>query len=205
MSRHAVETADRLPEDLLERVLAGLGYSGKPVPDHAGLEALYAAWCRRVPFDNTRKLIHLRANDPAPLPGDSPSDFFEAWLESGASGTCWAIHGALTSLLMACGFDARRGNGTMLAAPNLAPNHGTTSVRLAGRTLLVDGCIQHGEPLALKTECETTVEHPAYGVRARPESGATWMVRRRSPLAPDGYDCRINSLSSDLDSIRSYH
>ena len=57
-------SGDRVPEDLLERVLAKLGFSSKPVADRAGLEALYAAWCRGVPFDNTRKLIHLRANDP---------------------------------------------------------------------------------------------------------------------------------------------
>ena len=205
MSRYAVETGDSVPENLLERVLAKLGFSSQPVADRAGLDALYAAWCRGVPFDNTRKLIHLRANDPRPLPGDSPTDFLEAWLEHGAGGTCWAVHGALTSVLATCGFDARRGIGTMLAAPNLAPNHGTTSVRLAGQTLLVDGCIQHGEPLALETGAETAIEHPAYGVRVRPEAGATWMVRWRSPLAPDGFDCRINSLAGDADSFRSYH
>jgi N-hydroxyarylamine O-acetyltransferase len=182
MSRQSVAAENRVPEDLLERVLTKLGFSSKPVADRAGLDALYAAWCRGVPFDNTRKLIHLRANDPGPLPGDSPTDFLEAWLEHGAGGTCWAVHGALTSVLATCGFDARRGIGTMLAAPNLAPNHGTTSVRLAGQTLLVDGCIQHGEPLALETRAETAIEHPAYGVQARPEAGATWMVRWRSPL-----------------------
>jgi N-hydroxyarylamine O-acetyltransferase len=205
MSPDLVAAEDRVPEELLERVLAKLGFSSKPVADRAGLEALYAAWCRGVPFDNTRKLIHLRANDPARLPGDLPTDFLAAWLEYGAGGTCWAVHGALTSVLVACGFDARRGIGTMLAAPNLAPNHGTTSVRLAGHTLLVDGCIQHGKPLALETGSATTVEHPAYGVRARPEPGATWMLRWRSPLAPDGFDCRINSLSGDIDSFRSSH
>jgi len=41
-------------------------------------------------MDNVRKLIHLRANDPAPLPGDTPEDFFGAWLVHGAGGTCWA-------------------------------------------------------------------------------------------------------------------
>ena len=31
------------------------------------------------------------------------------------------------------------------------------------------------------------------------------MVRWRSPLAPDGFDCRIDSLSGDVDSFRAYH
>lgn len=43
--------------------------------DSSQSEALYAAWCRSVPFDNTRKLIALRAGDPGPLPGDSPRGF----------------------------------------------------------------------------------------------------------------------------------
>src|SRR5215467_1171360 len=126
----------RIPESLAERVLAKLGFSRKPIVDRTGLESLYSAWCRNVPFDNTRKLVHLRANDASPLPGDSPTDFLEAWLACGAGGTCWSMHGALTSVLEACGFDARRGLGTMLVAPNLPPNHGTTSVRLEGSRLL---------------------------------------------------------------------
>jgi len=199
-----VQATERISEDLAERVLAKLGYSRKPAADRAGLEALYAAWCRNVPFDNARKLIHLRASDPSPLPGDSPTDFLEAWLSCGAGGTCWAMHGAVTAVFEACGFDARRGIGTMLVAPNLPPNHGTSSVRLDGRAYLVDGCIQHGTPLPLETALETAVDHPAYGVRARPERDK-WIVRWRSPFAPDGFDCRIETLAGDADSFRSYH
>jgi N-hydroxyarylamine O-acetyltransferase len=193
-----------IPEQLAECVLARLGFSRKPATDRAGLATFYAAWCRSVPFDNTRKLIHVRRNDPAPLPGDSPADLLEGWLACGAGGTCWAMHGALTAVLEACGFDARRGIGTMLVAPHLPPNHGTTSVRLDDRVYLVDGCIQHGEPLPLEAASETAVEHPAYGVRARPE-GDKWIVRWRSPFAPDGFDCRIDTLASDVDAFREYH
>ena len=194
----------RIPESLAERVLAKLGFSRKPSVDRDGLESLYAVWCRSVPFDNTRKLVHLRANDPSPLPGDSATDFLNAWLAFGTGGTCWSMHGALTAVLEACGFDARRGIGTMLVAPDLPPNHGTTSVRLEDETLLVDGCIQHGKALVLDATAETAVEHPAYGVRARPE-GAKWVVRWRSPFAPDGFDCRIDSLASDAESFHAYH
>jgi N-hydroxyarylamine O-acetyltransferase len=197
-------SAQPLPPQLLERVLARLGFSAPPAPDRAGLAALYAAWCRSVPFDNVRKLIHLRAGDPAPLPGDTPEDFFAGWLAHGAGGTCWAVHGALTALFSASGFDARRGIATMLVAPNLPPNHGTASVRMDGEALLVDGCMQHGEPLPLDAARETQVAHPAYGVRARPE-GAKWLVRWRSPFTLDGMDCRIESLAGDAASFRSLH
>ena len=37
--------------DLLERVLTKLGLSDRPAPTLDGLQALYAAWCRKVPFD----------------------------------------------------------------------------------------------------------------------------------------------------------
>jgi N-hydroxyarylamine O-acetyltransferase len=132
-------------------------------------------------MDNLRKLVHLRADDPGPLPGDTPEDFFAGWLAHGTGGTCWAVHGALTALLEACGFEARRGIGTMLVAPDLPPNHGLTSVRLDDETLLVDGCILHGEPLLLMRR-ETAVEHLLGAHGPQRAMGRRW----RSPFAPDG-------------------
>jgi N-hydroxyarylamine O-acetyltransferase len=188
----------------VERVLERLGFSARPAADRGGLAALYAAWCRSVPFDNARKLIALRAGSPAPLPGDAAEDFLEAWLAHGVGGTCWAMHTALTAVFAACGFDARRAIATMLVAPDLPPNHGSATVRLGGETLLVDGCIQHGEPLPLEAARDTAIAHPAWGVRARPVDG-TWLVRWRSPFAPEGFDCRIDSLAGDASAFRSYH
>jgi hypothetical protein len=87
--------AEALSMDSRERVLMKLGLSEYPTPTLDGLRALYAAWCRKVPFDNVRKLIHIHHHDPAPLPGDDATDFFEAWLTYGTGGTCWAGNGAL--------------------------------------------------------------------------------------------------------------
>ena len=50
---------DVLTPQLLEAVLAKLGFSDRPPPTLEGLRQVYAAWCRRVPFDNVRKLIHI--------------------------------------------------------------------------------------------------------------------------------------------------
>lgn len=61
-------TIDGLATGLLERVLMRLGLSGRPAPDLTGLHTPYAAWCRTVPFDNVRKLIHVNNRDPGPLP-----------------------------------------------------------------------------------------------------------------------------------------
>jgi hypothetical protein len=66
----------RLAPELIERILIRLGLSARPEPTFGGLRLVYAAWCRNVPFDNVRKLIHLHRHDPRPLPGDDPRDFF---------------------------------------------------------------------------------------------------------------------------------
>src|ERR671930_2797359 len=92
--RHSMACkTEELSIDLLERVLMKLGLSNRPAPTLDGLQTLYAAWCRKVPFDNVRKLIHLYNHDPGPLPGDDATDFFNAWLTYGTGGTCWAGHG----------------------------------------------------------------------------------------------------------------
>ena len=94
-----------LNDELLERVLAALGFSHRPERSPAGLRAVYAAWCQKIPFDNVRKLIHLRAGKEAPFPGGVAEDFFEGWLKYGTGGTCWAGAGACHALLSTLGFD----------------------------------------------------------------------------------------------------
>jgi N-hydroxyarylamine O-acetyltransferase len=48
-------TSDGLEAGWLERVLVRLGFSGHPDPDLEGLRTVYAAWCRKIPFDDVRK------------------------------------------------------------------------------------------------------------------------------------------------------
>src|SRR5690348_16732226 len=103
-----------LPAELVERVLAKLGFARRPEPTLENLRRLYGAWCQRVPFDNVRKLIHLRAGNRGPLPGGTAEDFFEAWLKHGTGGTCWANAGACHALWQSLGFDVERGLGTMM-------------------------------------------------------------------------------------------
>jgi N-hydroxyarylamine O-acetyltransferase len=189
---------------LRERVLAQLGYAAAPGADLAGLADLYARWCRRVPFDNLRKLVHLRSGAPGPLPGDHPEDFFAAWLDHGTGGTCWAGNGALAALLTSLGFETERGIATMLVAPDLPPNHGTVCVRLDAARWLVDASILHGEPLRLDAARESEVAHGAYGVRARPD-GAKWLVRWRPIHKPDGFDCRIDAFGASAAEFRTLH
>ncbi len=197
-----------LPENLVDRVLAKLQLSRRPEPTLAGLHALYSAWCRRVPFDNIRKLIHVRRGDPGPLPGDAPEDFLGHWLRCGAGGTCWAGNGALCALLTALGFDARRAIATMLAASDSPPNHGSTTVSFDGLRYLVDASMLHDEPLPL--------DEPLLDGRAPVSASAAWKVdcgrrdghwsiRWRPLHKPDGLDCRIERFDVDEAAFRRMH
>ncbi|MEP6884667.1 MAG: arylamine N-acetyltransferase [Gammaproteobacteria bacterium] len=199
-----------LPEDLVDRVLAKLELARRPEPTLEGLHAVYSSWCRRVPFDNIRKLIHVRRQDPGVLPGDDARDFFDGWIRYGAGGTCWAGNGALCALLRALGFDARRAVGTMLVAADLPPNHGSTTAVFDGRRYLVDASILHDEPLLLDEHAPPGER--ALGVAAIPAWNAAcrlldghWYVRWRPLHKPEGIDCRIDQFDSQAATFRQRH
>lgn len=181
---------------LVESVLTRLGLERHPEPTLDDLRTLYAAWCRQVPFDNVRKIIHLQSGKGAPLPGTTPEDFFAAWLKFGTGGTCWSGAGALHALLTSLGFNAVRGVATMLAAPDLPPNHGTVRVSFGLQDYLVDSAMLHGEPLRLSANEETTIDHPAWGIRCAQEGGR-WHIAWRPLHKTDGFRCRLEHFGAD--------
>lgn len=200
----SVETGTELPRELLERVLARLGFTTPPEPTLPGLRDVYGAWCRCIPFDNIRKLIHVRTGNAGPLPGSSPGDFLEAWLRHGTGGTCWSNAGATHALLVSLGFPAVRGIATMLAAPNLPPNHGTVQVMFDGVRYLVDGSILCGEPLRLDERETTRVEHPARGVQCAERNGHLYIAWR--PLHKvDGFECRLERFGATAEDFREMY
>jgi len=194
----------KLPDQVLERVLSRLGFGNRPEPSLEQLRAIYSAWCQHVPFDNVRKLIHLRAGDAGPMPGHSAEDFFETWLDHGTGGTCWPGANALHALLSSLGFRTERVIGTMLVAPNLPPNHGSVRVAFDGEHHLVDSSILHGEPLWLDRNSETGVAHPAWGVRCS-QRDARWHVWWRPLNRVDGFECRLDSFGSNHNDHRELY
>lgn len=193
-----------IAQDLLERVLNRLGFSERPEPTLENLALIYASWCRRVPFDNVRKMIHVQAENPAPLPGDTAEDFFEAWLKHGTGATCWAGAGANHALLETLGFDARRSIGTMMVVPDLPPNHGTVLVRFGEDGYVVDSSMLHAQPLRLEDNAPTRIAHGAWGV------SSTWREQRahvwwRTPLKPEGFECRFERFDATADDFRTAH
>ena len=179
-----------LAPELVERVLARLGFAQRPEPTLENLRRLYAAWCQRVPFDNVRKLIHVSTGNPGPFPGSTPEDFFEAWLRHGTGGTCWAGAGACQALLQSLGFQAERGLATMMAAPGIPPNHGTVRVHFGRENYLVDCSILHMEPLHLNRQPEIHLAHAAWGLRAAQRDGK-WHLHWRPLHKLDGLECRL--------------
>jgi N-hydroxyarylamine O-acetyltransferase len=193
-----------LSEALLERVLLGMGFSRRPEPTLEGLRLLYGAWCQKVPFDNVRNLLHVRAADPGPLPGNTAADFLEGWLRFGCGGTCWAGAGALHAVLAELGFEARRGIGTMLVAPDLPPNHATVGVNFDDQVYLVDYGILHGEPLLLRPDAETRILHPAWGLRCSRRDGR-WHIQWRPLHRLDGFECRLERFGASGEEFQRFH
>jgi N-hydroxyarylamine O-acetyltransferase len=195
---------EKLSMDLLEQVLSKLGLAKRPAPTLAGLQTLYAAWCRTVPFDCVLKLIHLHRHAPGPLPGDDPAEFLAAWLTYGTGGTCWAGNGALHAVLVTLGFQATRGMGTMRAAPEAPPTHGTVLVTCEETRYLVDASILHSAPLPLHASTPTGVTHPAWGVHCGQRDGI-WSIRWRPLHQPAGVDFRLQYPHVSRETCRERH
>jgi N-hydroxyarylamine O-acetyltransferase len=152
-----------------EAVLEKLGLSDRPEPDRDGLDTLYLAWCRAVPFDNLVKRIHLGGGSAAPFPNGDPDWFLRSFVRDGTGGTCWPGSGGLHALLTALGFDARRGSGAMydnLSGP--IHTHGTVIVRIDGVDHWVDSSMLTNGPLPLTRGVETRRPDPVSPVRAEP-------------------------------------
>jgi hypothetical protein len=188
--------------DTVAAVLEKLGVD-RPPADLAGLRDVYAAWCAAVPFDNVLKMIHVDEQRPGPLPGSTSDSFFEAWLECGAGGTCWAGNGALHDLLEALGFEVERALATMMPSPEMrGPNHASVVVTLAGERWIADASILSGEPIRIPAAGES----PQNGPMPRFE----WLdgkpaVIWRTLRAPDGFPCRIERIGAEAAECDALH
>jgi arylamine N-acetyltransferase len=189
-----------LPIDLRDQVLQRLGFSQPPDADPAGLAMLYEAWCKHVPFDNLQKWIHVSKGAPGPLPGSTAENFFHSWLKHRTGGTCWAGNGALCSLLQSVSFDAVRGVGTMLVAPDVPPNHGTVVVRFGDQQYLVDASILSLQPILLSEESTAY----KFGIALSRIDGK-WCVRWLPANHADGLTCRYDYFPTDVSDFETRH
>jgi len=177
-----------LSNDLLSRVRNALGIPDDISADLEGLNLAYSAWCRRVPFDNIRKMITLYSGSSAPLAGLDAEDFFENWLANGSGGTCWPSSNALFALLLALGFDAGRVAGSMFDLGVM--NHGTVKVRIGGQDWMVDTSTLAGLPLPMGRDVFINND-PALGIEVELIDGAHVIWIDFAPL-PDYVPCRLH-------------
>jgi len=181
-------------DNTVSAVLQRLGVDRR-APDLAGLREVYAAWCSAVSFDTSLKMIYLAEQASGPLPGWTAESFFQAWIEHGTGGTCWAGNGALHDLLDALGFDVARAIATMLPSADIrAPNHGSVIVSLDGERWIVDASILSGEPIRIPMP-----EEPA---SLQPLPRFEWFESKPSVVwqilpVPDGFPCRIERIGAD--------
>lgn len=179
--------------ELGTRVLARLGLSAPVAPSLDGLRALYRAWCERVPFDNVRKMIALRAAEPTPLPGDQAEDFLSAWLEHGTGATCWPSSNALYEVVRLAGFAAERLAGNMRDLGIV--NHASVRVRVQGQQWLVDSSMLTNEPLLLGDDVFVGRD-PVVPAEVERDAGShvCWFTMAPSP---DPFPCRLQPASVD--------
>ena len=185
-------------DDVLQR----LGLADRPDPDLAGLERVYLAWCRNVPFDNLVKRIHLVSGGDAPIPNGPVDAFYASFLAHGTGGTCWPSSNALYALVTELGFDARRASAAM-ADLSTGPihSHGTVLVRIDGADYWVDSSMLTDRPLPVRPGEATVIDDPVNPVRADPV-GVSWRVWWRVPIADGELPCLL--LDDDVDEVHYF-
>ena len=180
--------SDPLKPETAERVLQRLGLGAPPPRTRAGLDDLYRAWCRSVPFDNVRKRIALLEEDPAPLPGGRAEDFHANLLEHGAGGTCWPSSNGLFTLLESCGFDARRISASMQDLGK--PNHGSVAVRIEREDFMADTSMLTDAVFPIRRGEALEIENALHPVSLEPVD-RTLRVHWALPMAHGTIPCRL--------------
>lgn len=187
---------DVIAPETTEAVLERLGFPAAPVTDRAGLDALYLAWCRTVPFDNLVKRVDMAAGTE-PFRNDTPEDFFALFLTHGTGGTCWPSSRALGALLHSLGFEVRLGSAAMAdELMGRIHTHGTVLAKVDGDLFWVDSSMLTDEPVPLVAGASSRLDHPLRPVRVEPVEDH-WRVHWISGARPGEMGCLL--LDGDVD------
>ena len=156
--------------DLLERLLARLGFRERPELDLVGLNSLYAVFSGNLSNDNVQKRIWFGGDRRTPVTGGDPAEFLENWLAHGTGGTCFPLNGAFCAVLETLGFPVRRIASTMMVpgAERGISNHGSVLVAFDGVDYVVDAQISDFEALVLDPDVETRTKTGIHAIRALP-------------------------------------
>ncbi len=170
----------RLDDNLTVRVLDALGVTPSP-PDAALLDALVAAYVRRVPWESAFRIAkRARTADTADCPR-WPDEFWTDALERGGGGTCFESNYAFLTLLQRLGFE---GDLTINDMHEYAGCHTAIIIRLDGQRWLVDVGIPLHVPLKL-ADVPTERESAIHSYRAEPNGAGKYTISR--DRHPDPY------------------
>lgn len=138
-----------LDSTLLDRLWART--DGEVPEDHEErLGALFATWCRTVPYDTTTKLTRHAADPAAPLWGMDCDEVVAHALDTGLGATCFPLAAAFAAVARADGFDAAVHVATREdAVPSAAPDHAVAVIQAGSSAYLADPAFMHMRPVLL--------------------------------------------------------
>lgn len=175
--------------------LAYLGVA-PAAPDLALLDALVAAYARRVPWESASRIAR-RARTP--LTADCPRWPAEFWATAralGTGGTCFESNGAFFALLRAIGF---QGYLTVNDMGETVSCHTAIVLTLDGAPWLVDVGLPLYQPVPLAPHAVSERPGPLMSYRTRPDGPGRYQVERwphpkanaftllDAPVADDAY------------------
>ncbi|WP_437315889.1 arylamine N-acetyltransferase [Sorangium sp. So ce385] len=191
--------SDAIDMELVDTVLERFGLKARPPLSLQGLNVLYKAWCKHVPFDNAQKRLYFQTTHQGPLPGGKPRSFFESYLEHGTGGTCWSTSSAFYALTKALGFSVRLASGSVLGTPDQNfPNHGTVIATIEGGSYLLDTSMLSEQALPLIKRESSATRDPVYGIRAEP-LGDAWRLFFKPGHSRDELECQLELEEIDHD------
>lgn len=186
-----------LPAELADEMCRRLGVT---LPtDRAGVDALYRAWCRDVPFDSPVKALALREGRIPP--GDDPTELCRRWLETGVGATCWGHISSLCGILGRAGADCAVALDRMLV-DDPVDFHGFVVLRDSGRRFALDPV--HVSDGLLPLEVGARGRHPVYGTGVDADGGRLihWFAHPDEPDRQRRYT--LLSTSMDRADVRAF-
>ncbi len=178
---------------------AVLAWLGVPSPDRsrAWLDALLAAYARRVPWESASRIVRRARHADPDACVSLPPVFWEAAMRQGLGGTCFESNAALAALLGAAGIPAAL---TINDMPPTVACHTALLVEADGERLVVDAGFPLYAAVPLPRRDETREVHSPWGTFSATAAGAgRYRIGQRPhprpvafelvdrPVAPDDY------------------
>lgn len=163
----------RLDDDLTRRVLSALHITPSE-PDIAQLDALVAAYVRRVPWESASRIARGARTPRIEDCPRWPDSFWQQALAQGTGGTCFESNYAFFALLQSLGYTV---DLTINNMRETAACHTALIVHIAGQRWLVDVGIPLHVPLPL-SDTATARASAIHDYSATPDDAGNYIISR---------------------------